>query len=59
MVRTAVEPVYTVSEVAEMLRISVYSIREKLKSGELEGFKIGTKWRIPQRAIDDLKNRRG
>jgi len=48
------EKVYTVSEVAEALRVTEYTVREKLRSGELRGFKITSHWRIPESALKEF-----
>lgn len=37
----------TVKECADLLKFTPYTIREKLKSGEIKGVKIGKEWRIP------------
>lgn len=37
----------TVQECADLLKFTPYTIREKLKSGEIKGVKIGKSWRIP------------
>ena len=51
---TAEEEVYTPHEVGRILKVSVYTIREMLKTGGLKGFKVGTKWRIPMSSIREL-----
>lgn len=43
--------IYTVNEVAEILKLSSYTIRKYLREGKLEGAKFGSEWRIPERAI--------
>ena len=42
----------TVDEVAEMLKLSKYTIYEKIKAGDIKAFKVGRKIRITE---DDLK----
>ena len=37
----------TVEECAERLKLTPYTIREKLKKGEIKGIKMGRIWRIP------------
>lgn len=49
------EEIYTPQEAGAILRVSVYTIREMLKQGALRGFKVGTKWRIPASAVQELK----
>ena len=47
------EHVYlTVPEVADYLRVSLFSVRTILKSGKLKGIKIGREYRISKRALD-------
>lgn len=45
---------YTVSEVAEMLRVSEASILNQIKEGKMLFIKIGRQYRIPRRAINKL-----
>ena len=40
--------VYTVGEVAEILRVSIDAIYDMLRSGELVGQKVGRAWRIEE-----------
>ena len=54
MNKATTSPVYTVGEVAQILKISVYSVRELLKNGDIHGFKVGTKWRITQESLDEI-----
>lgn len=46
----AMEELLTPEDVARILRITEYSVREKLKSGEIKGFKLGRgpqgRWKI-------------
>lgn len=44
--------VYTVEEVADMLRIHETVVRKLIRDGELKAFKIQRRWRIYE---DDLK----
>ncbi len=41
----------TPGEVAERLKISVYSVRRWIKKGELPAYRVGRAWRI---SADDL-----
>jgi len=43
--------VTTVGELAEYLKTSEQTISRALKSGELEGFKLGRGWRISKEAV--------
>lgn len=42
------ERVYTTEEVADALRVSVFTVRRLLNSGRLHGFKVGKDWRITE-----------
>ena len=42
----------SVSEVANILNCSIYTIRRRLKSGELQGFHDGGAWKIPESSYD-------
>lgn len=44
--------VYTVEEVAKILRVSTATVRRLLKAGEIEGFPVGNQWRVTQEALD-------
>ena len=46
--------VYTVEQVAEKLSVGVYTIREWLRTGKLQGHKVGSLWRITSEDIDAL-----
>jgi excisionase family DNA binding protein len=47
------------SRVAEILDISRTSVYDLIKAGELKGIiRVGSRLRIPQRAIDELVQRR-
>ena len=39
---------YTVKEIADKLKTTEYNIRELLKDGKLQGFKLGKSWRIKE-----------
>jgi excisionase family DNA binding protein len=54
------ERMYTVSEVADRLRLHPATIREWLRAGRLGGIRLGgTKagWRIPASAVDEYLER--
>lgn len=42
---------YTVGEVAQMLGVTPYTVREWLKNGTLDGVKMGRLWRVPISAV--------
>jgi excisionase family DNA binding protein len=39
---------YTVDEIAEKLAVSKYAVREWIKAGELQAFKLGKSYRISE-----------
>ena len=41
-----VESLLTTSQAAELLQLSEYTLREKLKRGEIKSFRIGNSYRI-------------
>lgn len=47
------ERIYTVDEVAEILRIKPYTVRHMFRDGRLSGFKVGKAWRIHEAALRD------
>lgn len=48
----------TVAEVAEILRIRDYTVREYLRNGELRGYKIGDVWRVAEEDLKEFLERR-
>ena len=44
--------VYTVDEVAEILKVHPRTVYRSLEAGTIHGFKIGASWRITQEALD-------
>ena len=52
------EPVLTVKEVAQRLRVSQATVLRLIDDGELTGvFRVGNQWRIPQSALDEYIRR--
>lgn len=51
--------VLTVKEVAEELRVHPYTVYQLLSSGELEGFKLTTHWRIKRESLTNFMNKTG
>ena len=51
------EKFYTVSEVADMLRVSQSTIYKAIYDNELEAYTAGDQWRITQQQIDDFLKR--
>jgi excisionase family DNA binding protein len=45
---------YNLEEVAEMLGLSVVTIRRYIKSGKLKASKIGKQWRVLEREVMEL-----
>ena len=46
------QEVFTVAEVAAMLKATPAALRQRLRDGTLGGFRIGTDWRIPKEDLD-------
>lgn len=42
---------YTTKQVAERLKITSMSVTRFIKSGKLQGFRVGNQWRITQKAL--------
>ncbi len=51
-----VSELLTVEEVAEYLRVSIYTVREMIKSGKLPGVKLGKSYRIKRADVEKLVN---
>lgn len=52
------EQMLSVGEVATFLNCSIYTIRRRLKTGELEGFHDGGAWKIPSSSYREYVNSR-
>ncbi len=50
----AADDYLTPEEVAEILKVSVATVRRKLRSGELPATKFGRSWRIRRSTLDDV-----
>lgn len=48
------EPLYTLEEAAQVLKVSERSLAEWLRKGKIRGVKIGRAWRIPESALDEV-----
>ncbi|MFQ6615225.1 MAG: helix-turn-helix domain-containing protein [Fidelibacterota bacterium] len=48
---------YYVEEIAKELSLNEKTVRRYLKSGRLEGFKLGRRWLISERAFRDFLHR--
>jgi excisionase family DNA binding protein len=44
---------FTTAELAEKLKMNVQVITRKVQSGEIQGYKIGKDWRIPEQSVYD------
>jgi len=45
--------ILTVEEICEILYIGRNTVYELLQSGEMKGFRIGRRWKIPREAISE------
>jgi len=50
--------VYTVEEVAELLRVNPMTVYRAVRSGDITAFKIGSSWRITEEALNAFMQRR-
>lgn len=48
---------FTTAELAKKLKMNVQVITRKVQAGEIEAFKIGKDWRIPESAVADWLER--
>lgn len=44
---------FTTADLAEKLKMNVQVITRKVQAGEIEAYKIGKEWRIPEEAVHD------
>ncbi len=49
----AMEPLLTIPEVADLLKVSVKTVRRSIEAGDLPAAKLGAQWRIRPRDLDD------
>lgn len=49
---------YTIEEVAKMLKVGYFSIYLKVKSGVIEGHQVGRKWILTSKSVLDYLNRK-
>ena len=52
------ERLYTVTEVAKILRVSPRTVRNMIRDKELAAFMIRDEWRIRQSALDEIMRER-
>ncbi len=50
---------YTVEEVAQMLRVSSATVRRLIENGELKAIRVGKQLRISKEAFEDYKEKAG
>ena len=54
---------FTTAELAEKLKMNVQVLTRKVQAGEMEAYKIGKEWRIPEQAVarwlESNSNKRG
>ena len=49
--------IYTIEECADLLKVSVSTVRKLIASGELKAFKVGGQWRIRKEDLDSYIDR--
>lgn len=52
------EKIYTVKEVAAILRVAPKTVRKMIAEGELAAFRLRDEWRIKQSALDAVTRQR-
>ena len=48
------ETFLTVEEAASRMAVTPYTMREWLKAGKLHGVRVARRWRVPERALNEL-----
>lgn len=48
----SIEQVYTIPEIATMLKCHQETVRLKMQKGILEGFKLGNRWRVKESVLN-------
>lgn len=56
--RQVTEKLYTVEEVADIVKVTEWTVREWLKAGSLVGFKVKRAWRIKESDFKTFLNER-
>jgi excisionase family DNA binding protein len=54
-----IEKIYTLKEVADILRISVRTVYRMIKSGELDAFRVRDEYRVLKSTLEAFIARRG
>lgn len=49
--------VYTVNELAKMLKVATQTVYRLLESGELKGVKVGRVWRVRREDLEEYLRR--
>ena len=50
---------YTVKQVAEILQVAEYTVAELLREKKLKGFKVGNRWRVPEKNLKEFIENQG
>lgn len=51
MTDVTMEKIYTVNEVAEVFSVAPDTIRDWIKAGKIQAFKVGQQWRVRHREV--------
>lgn len=54
-----IEKIYTLKEVADILRVSIRTIYRMIKSGELDAFRVRDEYRIRKSTVEAFIERKG
>lgn len=54
-----VDEIYTVDEVAKILKVEVRTVQEWLKTDKMLGFVVGKEWRVSESQLQDFINKGG
>ena len=52
---TMEQRMYSVTEVAEMLKITTLTVRRKIKDKKIRAVKMGKEWRIDERELERIR----
>ena len=48
------EKIYTLEELAQILTVTRRTLYNYIKSGKLKALKVGKRWRVTQKQLDDF-----
>jgi len=48
---------YTLEEVADILKVSVATVRSLVNSGQIKAFKVGNQWRVRKKDLEAYMSR--